>query len=77
MTCLQLETDSSVESVTGLDSRHPAVEGTVATLVCPPRKVLTGPNMTRCMGNQEWEPSPKHAKCKGEWENSIKLKMKL
>ena len=74
VTCLQLETDSSVQSVAGLDSRHPAVEGTVATLACPPDKVLIGPNNTTCMGNREWEPNPKRARCKGEYENSIVMK---
>ena len=44
----------------------PALEGYNITFTCPPGLVLTGPNATMCMGDGEWEPDPRLAKCKGE-----------
>ena len=43
----------------------PALEGTIITFDCPPELVLVGSNATTCMGNGEWEPDPRDAKCKG------------
>ena len=40
--------------------------GTTITLSCPTGLALTGPNSLVCMGNGEWEPDPREAKCKGE-----------
>ena len=55
----------SVE-VSGYNDSSVAMEGTVATFSCPPRMILTGHNMTTCMGNGEWDPDPRHVKCIGE-----------
>ena len=62
MTCDRLasESDKSVSH------RTPALEGTVAAISCPPKMILTGPNVTICMANGYWEPDPKNAVCKGE-----------
>ena len=45
----------------------PALEGATLTFSCPPGKILTGPNMTICMKNGEWEPDPQveGIKCAG------------
>ena len=40
--------------------------GSAVTLSCPTGLVLTEPNSSICMGNGEWEPNPREAKCKGE-----------
>ena len=47
---------------------NPALEGASLTFSCPPGKILSGPNMTMCMKNGEWEPdlSIKDVKCVGE-----------
>ena len=44
---------------------EPAMEGATVTFECPPQYVLTGPNITTCMGNGEWEPDPREAECNG------------
>ena len=41
----------------------PALEGSSVMFACPPGLVLVGLNTTTCMGNGEWEPDPKGAKC--------------
>ena len=55
--------------VTGSDS--PPVEGQFITYTCPPGFVLTGPNMSACMENKEWEPNPGKVKCIGKWILSL------
>ena len=40
-------------------------EGSNVTFSCPPGQALTGPNMSTCMGNGEWEPDPWELECKG------------
>jgi hypothetical protein len=45
-----------------------ALVGTNVTFSCPngvTDMVLTGPNISACMGNGEWEPDPMDAMCKG------------
>ena len=69
MTCLQPESSNSVQNIS--DSSLPAVEGTVVFLTCPSGQVLTGPNMTVCMGNRGWEPNPKEAQCKGDCKKTL------
>ena len=60
-----LVTDDFVR-ITGY--HNPALEGAVLTFSCPPEKILTGPNITMCMENGEWEPdlSITDVKCVGE-----------
>ena len=48
------------------DYSHPAMEGTNVSFSCPPGLVLTGPSMSMCMGNGEWEPDPSQARCNGK-----------
>ena len=43
----------------------PAVEGTSAYFICPLGQLLTGPNISTCVGNGEWEPDPRELECKG------------
>ena len=47
--------------------------GIILKLSCPTGFVLTGPNTSEsvCMGNGEWEPDPREAKCKGEKVHGI------
>ena len=40
--------------------------GTLIQFSCLTGLVLTGPNLSICMGNGEWEPDPREAQCKGE-----------
>ena len=47
---------------------EPATEGATVTFECPLQYVLTGPNITTCMGNGsgEWEPDPGEVECNGK-----------
>ena len=51
----------------------PVSEGTNATLSCPPRLTLSGPNITTCMGNGEWVPDLREVECKGEYMHLLVL----
>ena len=42
------------------------VEGQFITYTCPSGFVLTGPNVSVCVGNGEWEPDPREVACIGE-----------
>jgi hypothetical protein len=47
-------------------SQHsPPIEGQFITYTCPPGFILTGPNMSVCTGNREWEPDPGEVDCIG------------
>ena len=48
------------------DYRPPAVEGTHIYFYCPHGLLLSGHNMSTCMGNGEWEPTPREVECKGD-----------
>jgi hypothetical protein len=45
----------------------PPIEGQFITYTCPPDPgfVPTGPNISICMGNGEWEPDPGEVDCIG------------
>ena len=43
----------------------PPIEGQFITYTCPPGFILTGPNVSVCMGNREWEPDPGEVDCIG------------
>ena len=45
---------------------EPAMEGATLTFKCSPQYVLTGPNITTCVGNGEWEPDPGEMECNGK-----------
>ena len=62
---LQNNVSESIIVVSGLGNRKPSLEGESVKFTCPPKRVLTGPNSTRCMGNGEWEPDPREVICKG------------
>jgi hypothetical protein len=61
---LLLSEDS--ERLVNADYSHPAIEGTNVSFTCPPGLVLTGPSVTMCMGNGEWEPDPSQIWCNGK-----------
>ena len=46
----------------------PPIEGQFITYTCPPGFILTGPNMSTCMGNREWEPDPAEVDCIGNYQ---------
>ena len=54
-----------VVNASQLDS-HPLIEGQFITYTCPPGFTLTGPNISVCTGNREWEPDPGNVDCIGE-----------
>ena len=43
----------------------PAVEGTSVYFSCHLELVLTGPNISTCVRNGEWEPDPREVECRG------------
>ena len=51
------------ESVHAVGFKEPGTVGAYVTLVCDSGWVLTGPNMSTCMGNGGWEPDPREAEC--------------
>ena len=60
-------------SVTVLGNRNLAVEGHNVMFSCPSGLMLTGPNISTCMGNGEWEPDPGELKCLGDKHIDISL----
>ena len=47
-----------------------SLDGDMVTFSCSSGLVLTGPSMSICMGNGEWEPEPREVVCKGDNESS-------
>ena len=45
----------------------PPIKGQFITYTCPPGFILSGPNMSVCTGNREWEPDPGTVDCIGEY----------
>ena len=45
----------------------PLIEGQFITYTCPPGFILTGPNVSVCTGNREWEPDPREVDCIGNY----------
>ena len=43
----------------------PAVKGTSVYFSCPLELVLTGPNISTCVRNGEWEPDLREVECRG------------
>ena len=44
------------------------IEGQFITYTCPTGFNLTGPNVSVCMGNREWEPDPGEVDCIGNYQ---------
>ena len=55
-------------AVVGGSQDSPPIEGQFITYTCPPGFILTGPNMSTCMGNREWEPDPGEVDCIGNYQ---------
>ena len=64
VTC-DLPLHDPVVVVSGSQDRPP-IEGQFITYTCPPGFILTGPNVSVCMGNGEWEPDPGQVDCIGD-----------
>ena len=59
-------------NVTVMGITDPITEGTTAIFSCPLGQILTGPNVSVCMGNGEWVPDTEEVQCvKGKFK--IKL----
>jgi hypothetical protein len=54
------------ESVTVSLDNDPAVVGTNATFSCLPGQGFTGPIVSTCVENGEWEPDPQDVECIGD-----------
>ena len=59
----QTQNNESITAIGLIDDL--ALEGTNITFNCRPGLALTGPNLSTCMGNGEWEPDPREVRCKG------------
>ena len=46
---------------------NPPIEGQFITYKCPPGFILTGPNVSVCTENGEWEPDPGQVDCIGKY----------
>ena len=46
-------------------TEQPAIEGTTIKLSCLDGLILSGPTVSICMGNGEWEPDLRLVECKG------------
>ena len=51
----------------------PTVHGSIINFTCPPGQLLTGPIMSTCMENGEWEPDPEqvHVACNGQGKSFV------
>ena len=59
-------------SINVMGITDPITEGTTAIFSCPLEQILTGPNVSVCMGNGEWVPDTEEVQCvKGKFK--IKL----
>jgi hypothetical protein len=63
---LLLSEDSGRIAIADYCNSHPAIEGTNVSFTCPPGLMLTGPSVSVCMGNGEWEPDPSQVRCNGK-----------
>ena len=68
VTCNYPSTQSSHHPVAVVSGSHdsPPIEGQFLTYTCPPGFVLTGPNVSVCTENGEWEPDPGQVDCMGK-----------
>ena len=62
----QTAVNSSIR-ISGLPTS--TAEGTNVIFTCPPGLVLSGPNVSTCIENGEWEPDPQELTCKGYHSN--------
>ena len=59
------QNNKSATMVSGLAYGKPSLEGENVGFSCHSELVLTGPNLSMCMSNGEWEPDPGEVTCKG------------
>lgn len=55
--------DDSIEIVGYQNKTQVAERGSSISFSCSPGLVMTGPNLSTCMGNGEWDP--REVRCKG------------
>ena len=61
--------EASSINVTVMGITDPITEGTTAIFSCPLGQILTGPNVSVCMGNGEWVPDTEEVQCvKGKFK---------
>ena len=57
--------------IVAMGSDSPPIEGQFIAYTCPLGFALTGPNMSVCMGNGEWEPDSGEVACIGDFALNI------
>ena len=63
--------DQSSVVIVGYSDTTPSLEGNTINYTCYPGVKLTGPNMSTCMENGNWEPDPGNVSCIGEFMNAL------
>lgn len=68
VTCDHVPTEVLRDRVRVVKESHiPKLEGEFITYTCPSGSILTGPNVSVCTGNREWEPDPRLVECIGDY----------
>ena len=54
-----------------------SLKGDMVTFICSSGLILTGPNISTCMGNGKWEPDPREIACKRKNHSTYIIKKTL
>ena len=65
--------DQSSVVIMGYSDTTPSLKGNTVNYTCYPGdlEILTGPNMSTCMENGNWEPDPTNVSCIGEFTSAL------
>ena len=61
-----IKSNNNYGSLIALGYAPPSLKGSIVNFTCPLGDTLTGPNMSTCMKDGNWEPDPREVSCIGE-----------